>query len=123
MATTIQYARNHFDRELYRCIVMIPMFRVRRWGCCDLTSQDASGCCLRSHLPSDHDPTYDKVMKNIHRRDDEELEMLDEQVELARVANYPQQLQIIKRRQLTLVEDAVAQDRAVLSKLKALAID
>ena len=78
---------------------------------------------MRSHLPSDHDPTYDKVMKNIHRRDDEELEMLDEQVELARVANYPQQLQIIKRRQLTLVEDAVAQDRAVLSKLKALAID
>ena len=62
-------------------------------------------------------------MKNIHRRDDEELEMLDKQVELARVANYPQQLQKIKRRQLTLVEDAVAQDRAVLSKLRALAID
>ena len=96
---------------------------MRRWGCCDLTSADTLGCCLRSHLPLDHDPIYEKVMKNIHRRDDEELEMLDEQVEVAWDANYSQQLQKIKRRQLTVVEDAVAQDRAVVSKFKVLVMD
>ena len=49
--------------------------------------------------------------------------MLDEQVEVARDPNYSQQLQKIKRRQLTVVEDAVAQDRAVVSKFKVLVMD
>lgn len=93
---------------------------MRRWGCCDATPIDAAGCCLRSHLPPENDPIYDKVMRKIEERDEEENDLLNENLEIARIANHPFELQKIKQKQVTVAEDLIAKDRAIAAKYTGL---
>ena len=50
------------------------------------------------------------------RRDEEENGQLQEMLEISRIADYPSQLNVLKVKQVSAVESAVAKDRAIIAK-------
>ena len=50
------------------------------------------------------------------RRDEEENGQLQEMLEISRIADYPSQLNVLKVKQVSAVESAVAKDRAITAK-------
>ena len=59
-------------------------------------------------------------MRKIEERDEEENDLLNENLEIARIANHPFELQKIKQKQVTVAEDLIAKDRAIAAKYTGL---